>query len=230
VNLDRVDEAAALVAAVPTDFVYQLFYSANSTTQNNGVWAGVNNVKRYRIPDNHGGNGLPWRSANDPRVEWFIPSPATAFDQGLTAYAQGKYPARESNIPLAQGIEARLIQAEAALRQGAGGVASFVQIHNALRATMDGLAPLVEADIAAMSQDARVDLHFQERAFWLWQTAHRLGDQRRLIRQYGRDQPGAGFGTGEHYKGDTFGTDVNFPIPIEEDANPNSVACLNRDA
>jgi starch-binding outer membrane protein, SusD/RagB family len=227
-NLNRVSDAAATVADVPTNFVYWLYHSDNSTTQNNGIWAALNNVKRYRVTDRHGGNGLPYRSADDPRVPWFVPSPPTAFDATLTAYAQGLYMTRAANIPVTRGIEARLIEAEAALRQGAAGVSQFVSIHNALRATVAGLAPLDGSQIAGMTQDQRVNLHFQEKAFWTWQTGHRLGDQRRLMRQYNRDQPGAGFGTGPHYKGDVFGTDVNFPIPIEEDANPNAVACLDR--
>ena len=33
---------------------------------------------------------------------------------------------------------------------------------------------------------AREDLMFRERAFWLFGTGHRLGDMRRMIRQYGR--------------------------------------------
>ena len=31
-----------------------------------------------------------------------------------------------------------------------------------------------------------MDLLFSERAFWMFATGHRLGDMRRLIRQYGR--------------------------------------------
>ena len=36
------------------------------------------------------------------------------------------------------------------------------------------------------NQDAAIDLLFSERAFWMFATGHRLGDMRRLIRQYGR--------------------------------------------
>ena len=31
---------------------------------------------------------------------------------------------------------------------------------------------------------SRVDMLFRERAFWMYFTAHRLGDMRRLVRQY----------------------------------------------
>nr|MBA3554116.1 hypothetical protein [Gemmatimonadales bacterium] len=80
------------------------------------------------------------------------------------------------------------------------------------------------------------DVLFRERAFWLYATGHRLGDLRRLIRQYGRDAETV-FPTGEYYKGGlTYGEDVNLPLPRREQNNPNlpddpSLAgCLNRDA
>ncbi len=224
-NLDRVDEAGALAAQVPTDFEYVLEHSANSTTQNNGIWAAVNNIRRYRIPDRHGENGLPYRSADDPRVQWFIAG--AAFDQNLTGFAQEKYPARESPVWPAQGMEARLIEAEAALRSG--DVNAFVAIHNQLRASVAGLDPFEVATVETMTEAERVDLHFRERAFWLWQTGHRLGDLRRLIRQYGRSQDQV-FPSGSYFKGGSFGTDVNFPIPTDELNNPQFDGCLNRDA
>ncbi len=80
-----------------------------------------------------------------------------------------------------------------------------------------------------MTQAQRVDFHFAERAFWLWGTGHRLGDLRRLVRQYGRDSESV-FPTGAYFKGGNYGTDVNFPIPLEEDNNPNSSGCLDRSA
>ncbi|MFL5532171.1 MAG: hypothetical protein ACJ8BC_09400, partial [Gemmatimonadales bacterium] len=79
-----------------------------------------------------------------------------------------------------------------------------------------------------------VDQLFAERAFWLYATGHRLGDMRRLIRQYGRD-PETVFPTGDWFKGGlTYGTDVNLPLPRREQNNPNvpttGGGCLNRDA
>jgi hypothetical protein len=74
-----------------------------------------------------------------------------------------------------------------------------------------------------------VNLLFNERARWLWLTAHRLGDMRRLIRQYGRPANTV-FPTGSYFKVNfaSYGTDVNFPIPITEKQNPNFSACLDR--
>jgi hypothetical protein len=43
---------------------------------------------------------------------------------------------------------------------------------------------------------------------------------RRLITQYNRSPP-AVFPTGPYFKGGTFGTDVNSPVPQREQNNPN---------
>jgi hypothetical protein len=66
----------------------------------------------------------------------------------------------------------------------------------------------------------QVDQLFKERAYWLFLTGHRLGDLRRLIRQYGRNSESV-FPTGNYHKGGTYGTDVNSPVPQAEENNPN---------
>jgi hypothetical protein len=225
-NLNQTTQAVAQASQVPTSFRYELEHSDNSSPQNNGIWAALNNVKRYRIADQEGGTGLPYRSSRDPRVPWFQNGPA--FDQSLVAYSQLKYPDRTSTVAPADGIEARLIEAEAALRPPAD-LARFVQLHNELRGRISGLTAFTVAQIQSLSESARVNLHFQERAFWLWQTGHRLGDMRRLVRQYGR-APEQVFPTGPYFKGGSFGFDVNFPIPVEERNNPNFTGCMSRGA
>ena len=82
---------------------------------------------------------------------------------------------------VADGIEARLIEAEALLQ--AADFGGMTDILNDLR-DLQGLDPVAEPG----NQDEAVDLLFSERAFWLFATGHRLGDMRRLIRQYGRDR------------------------------------------
>jgi starch-binding outer membrane protein, SusD/RagB family len=67
---------------------------------------------------------------------------------------------------------------------------------------------------------AQVDQLFKERAYWLFLTSHRLGDMRRLIRQYGRGAETV-FPTGPYFKGGTYGTDVNSPVPQREQNNPS---------
>jgi hypothetical protein len=51
-------------------------------------------------------------------------------------------------------------------------------------------------------------------------TSHRLGDLRRLVRDYGRDSEDV-FPTGTYHKPGSYGADVNSPIPQAEDNNPN---------
>jgi hypothetical protein len=53
----------------------------------------------------------------------------------------------------------------------------------------------------------------------LWLTSHRLGDMRRLIREYGRHKNTV-FPVGISPNGGTFGTDVSLPIPFREQNNP----------
>lgn len=50
----------------------------------------------------------------------------------------------------------------------------------------------------------QVDLLFKERAYTMWLTAHRLGDMRRLIRQYGRSAS-AVFPSGAYHKAGAYG-------------------------
>src|SRR6185312_952148 len=86
---------------------------------------------------------------------------------------------------VADGIEARLIQAEAAYHGVTTGTGTWLQQLNALRhanALTSSLPDLTDPGTA----DARVDLIFQERAYWLYLTGHRLGDLRREIRNYQR--------------------------------------------
>jgi hypothetical protein len=121
------------------------------------------------------------------------------------------------------GPEARLIEAEAALQ--AGNTNQFLSIHNALRATQS-LPALTDPG----SQAARVDMHFKERAYWLFPTGHRLGDLRRMVRQYQRNReavfPSGGYPASKG--GGTYGQDVNFPVHFDEINNPKFTQCLDR--
>jgi hypothetical protein len=75
---------------------------------------------------------------------------------------------------------------------------------------------------------------FAERARWLWFTAHRLNDLRRLVRPVGQ-RGGYGyavnavFPNGAYFKnGLVYGNDVNLPVPLTEQNNPNFVQCIDR--
>jgi hypothetical protein len=233
-NLGQFANAAAAVAGVPTTFKYQTYHSAATTRQNNGVWNGtVVPSSRYTVSNNEGTNGYNYlQTPNDPRMPW-TPSTRVGFD-GTTRNlpTQQKYPTNATPAVVADGIEARLIELEARLQGGtqADRDAVFAGL-NSLRSTAITPAMPALAGSAPTTQAAAVDQLFRERAAWLWLTGHRLGDMRRLIRQYGRD-PNTVFPVGPVSTrfGSTYGSDVNFPVPFDETNNPNFTGCIDRKA
>ena len=226
-DLGHFAEAAAAAAIVPTDFVYVNEHADSPLRLQNAIFI-YTNEGLWSVADQEGGVGLPFRSAVDPRVPVdSLDDDGDGFaDPGLDLitpqYSLGKYPDPTAPVPVADGIEARLIEAEGQLQ--ANNFSGMRTILNDLRDTQ-GLAPLP----AAANLDEAIDQLFSERAFWLFATGHRLGDMRRLIRQYGRDVNTV-FPNGDYHKGGVYGNDVNFPLPIEEENNPNSVGCLDRNA
>jgi hypothetical protein len=130
---------------------------------------------------------------------------------------------------LADGVEARLIEAENQLAQN--DVVGYLATLNALRAASGlTLAPLADPG----TPEARLRLLFHERGFWMYLTNHRLGDLRRLTRSVANG--GYGLATNTVFPsgaytgrgGGVYGTDVNFPIPVEEDNNPKFHGCIDR--
>ena len=219
-NRNQPAAAAALAATVATSFTYLSTHSVNST--DNVLWLQSISLRRYVMADNEGTNGLNFRSANDPRIP--IGPLVNAFDNSVQNVAtQAIWTKRTDSVVVASGIEARLIEAEAALR--AGNNALFLQKLNDARATKAALTPLADPG----TQTARENLLFRERAFWMFSTGHRLGDLRRLIRQYGRTADQV-FPIGISSKGTPYGSDVNFPIPQSEQNNPKdpTAQCTDR--
>ena len=102
----------------------------------------------------------------------------TGLDLITPQYMLLKYPDATAPVPVADGIEARLIEAEAQLQ--AGNRSGMTTTLNDLRQSFPdfGLGNLSTPG----TQAAAVDLLFSERAFWLYATGHRLGDMRRLVR------------------------------------------------
>lgn len=214
-SLANLPAAAALVAPVPTDWAWLVFHSDNSDRQNNGIWEFNWNQGRWTQANNEGGNGLPFRNG-DPRTPFV--GLGVGFDGTRALFGTLKYPDRNAEVAVASGIEARLIEAEAQLAAGSTG--PFLTTLNTLRAGVPGLTALTLPGTAAAQQD----LLFRERAFWLYLTGHRLGDLRRLIRQYNRPLNTV-FPTGTYTGrgGGTYGAQVSFPVPFEERNNPNFV-------
>lgn len=231
-SLGLYNEAATTVTPVPTNFRFDIRHATTSRRTQNGVFFAINQLERWSMANKKGGTGVDYLdayTAGDPRTPWVYAPDSLGFDRAAgPQFYQLKYPSLTAAIPLASGIEARLVEAEAALQ--AGNTADFGTIHNALRATLAAAAvgPVSPGTMTAAQQ---VDFHFRERALWLYATGHRLGDMRRLIRQYGRSENTV-FPSGPYYRAQypTFGTDVNFPVPFAETNNPSYTGCLDRDA
>ncbi len=221
VDLGQFTAAGALVANVPDTFKYQIEHSISTPREQNGVYVFNALSKRWSLSDLEGGNGLPFMTANDPRVP-YNNTGTPGFDGATPLVILLKYTDYSDPTTLADGVEARLIEAEAALQ--AGDNTTWLAKLNGLRADA-GMPALADPG----TQAAREDLLFSERAFWMFGTGHRLGDLRRLVRQYGRNAESV-FPTGPYFKGGVYGTDVNLPVPLDEKNNPSFTGCLNRDA
>jgi hypothetical protein len=230
-DLGQSASAATAVAAVPTNYVYRVTYPSSQVTVWNEIADDMMNPARnwYLIGDNEGGNGLPFVSAADPRVPTkFIKNSSV---DAVPSFAFTPFVDFSTPLVVENGIEARLIEAEAALQ--ANDVTTYLAKLNGLRqsAISPAMAPLTDPG----AQTSRVDLLFRERAFWLFLTAHRQGDLRRLIRQYGRTQDKV-FPTGAYQHSLlNYGAEVTFPIFSEgNNGNPNlnstTNACLDRNA
>ena len=246
-NLNRPADAAAAVAAVPTTYRYLLFHSENTARQNNNIFNVSLNFPRFSVSGNEGGTGLRYRlDSTDvrvyaPRGKGVALSPSVGADGTTPQFVVTKYPSRSAPIIFADGVEARLIEAENAARTGG----AYVGILNTLRASAATLIltppgpstlltnpPAVAALpplTAASTPAAQIDQVFQERAYWMFLTGHRLGDMRRLIKHIGRNSETV-FPTGTYFKGGAYGVDVNFPVPFQETNNPNFTQCLDRNA
>ncbi len=222
--LGRIAEARDAVVGIPTDFTYHLVYSSVAKKYL------PDGVVVDRISDLEGANGLPFRTANDPRLSM----PA------LHDFA--------APFTLATGIDARLMEAEASLVTGEE---SWLSKLNQLRTTctetatcptpappgeagVANLPPLTDPSPGASMSDtaarsARLDLIFSERAYWLFLTGRRQGDLRRLIRTYHR-KPYTVYPIGP-YLAAVYGSDVNLPVPMSERSlNPKYKGCFDRDA
>jgi hypothetical protein len=243
-DLDEYDSAAAAVVNVPTSGVYAVQYGTQLNLGNN-VWAylGTGGFPEITVANDEGQNGLNFVSAHDPRVPTTTNGPLVSYNAFSSA---------ASPIVLASGIEAQLIQAEAALSHG---TPAWLDMLNALRtngtyttapdatnpsqidttynagtAGVAGLAPLTDPGTA----NARVDLVFRERAFWMYLTGHREGDLRRLVRQYGRPE-GTVYPTGPYLLPVvrtgvpvSYGTQVvGLPDANEQRENPVYHGCFN---
>jgi len=220
IDLGRYDDAAAAVAGIPTNFSFAVTYSATSVV--NAIYDWMNATLNYAPANKEGGNGMDFVEARDPRVTVIrnaagTPTPRAGQD-GANHFTQTVFATAGAPMPLATGVEARMIEAEVALQKG--DATTYLAKLNDARTTVTGLTPLTDPGSAA----ARQNLLFRERAFWFWGTAHRLGDLRRLVKAYSRPAETV-FPTGPYFKGGAFGTDVALIPAQAEKNNPDFTGC-----
>lgn len=243
----NIDEALAISKLIRTEERYAIPYSFK-------YQEGVESdsfARKASVSDREGINGLPFITSNDPRT----PSDFKTVSIG------SKWPARKMYYPrkfvgdsfsfvLATGVEARLIEAEYLLAKNR--VSEWLSMLNELR--NDGT--YVEINIEEESlvdtlwnpglgkvahlpplkdpgnSESRITLMFNERAYWLYLSGHRLPDLRRLVRQYGRDAESV-FPTGPYTYSNAadayYGTAVNMEISSNESPNRLSQGCIGRD-
>src|SRR5690606_38824041 len=138
-DLGRFEEAAQAAAAVPTEFVYNAEYGSSPGKTNRLRFTFSRTGNNLSVSDREGVNGLDFVSAGDPRVP--VTLLGIAHDDATRIYAAAKHQDVSAPIVVASGIEARLIEAEAALKRGDP---SSLTILNELRATQitPAMAPL----------------------------------------------------------------------------------------
>jgi hypothetical protein len=252
VDMNQYTQAATTVADVPVTFQYLVYNTTNTSNEQSGVYTNAGPPsKRFAVADNDGTTGLFFRTEGqdsssktnathkgDTRIRWY--QSGVGQDSKSAAYYELKYPDYAAKVVLADGIEAQLIIAESQL---AAGGSTWLTTLNNLRSnsTLFNTPPYTNvgqpagATLPALAdpgvKSAQVDLLFHERAFWMFLTGHRLGDMRRLVWQYTRGAETV-FPTGNYQgaAGGVMGTDVNFPITIDEQNNPTAPGCTDRSA
>lgn len=184
-NLGNWDTARDLAAQVPTDFVYNAFYSNNSGREQNEVFDETH--QRYEMSA-LGTIVAELGPDDDPRVPYTDcrnGNPACSAEvgaDGLTAHLrQEKYGDLGADIPLVKGTEMRLIEAEAELADGSPDATAAMDKINEVR-TFHGLSGLTAPNGVGASgpdgfQPGTAWYHLdRERLLTLWLEARRLND------------------------------------------------------
>lgn len=244
-NLGQYANAASFVttAAVPTTYLYDMTFSA--TSQTNGMYSLIVSGGRIGVADSFAiisgqpsviKNALPFGSSGDPRVQIILGSTVGSKPEDQVTqpfYVSKLWVNQYDPLVLASGVDARLTEAEAKL--AGNDIPGMMTILNDLRTNATrpviGLItiPVMAALPTPATKDAAITLLFRERGFWTFARGQRLADLRRLIRQYGRTEDQV-FPTGLYFKGGSYGTDVNLPVPNSEQVNPLFHGCFDRKA
>ncbi len=219
-GLGRYADASNAVATVPTSAQYALDYSTGA----NGVpLRDLYTTKNtYVVYDTEGQNGIRWSAPAGQPSDLRVPLTVVSG----TMYRQRKFTSQTGRVVLADGIQARMIEAEAALQPANAPSGDWLTKLNAARA-MQSLDPLTDPG----SAEARINLLFKERAFSFYLTGARLGDMRRLVRNYSYPVNSV-YAVGMYPKANlifqSYGEAVVFVLDnSESDLNPLYRGCIN---
>lgn len=225
-------QAASIASGVPSDFVRLVEYSSNSPDQNNELanftWGFIQQI-RWSV-----GDGTTAERDNerfDYIDEWvdqglIDPDPGDQFSSQnavIPVVLQQVYDEQSSDMVLASGWEARMIEAEATLRTGSPAAAEDM-VNDLLTDPSQALNPMLAANsdlplgafepvdfTGSLSND--LPQLARARAAGLWLTGQRQATSRRFAEEDGVDLYPVRNG------GDL---DVCLPIPQQEkDDNPN---------
>lgn len=258
-SLNEYQAAAEVARLVPDTFVYLNRHAIGTTATGIANFASSPQTLGFgALADREGGNGLPYISSGDPRTASTPVTNSNSTWPATQAYAPDRWsnPSPGSSpIIMASGVEARLIEVEAALKADDP---SWITALNALRndgtfsigsnsadtvwgpgigatlfrppfaTSFDGMPPLSPAPTA----EERVLQLMNERAAWLYLTGRRHPDMRRLIRQYGMKVDDV-FPIGPYPAGPrgSYTKEVVIPPPVNEiGTNTAYKGCINHDA
>ncbi len=228
-GINDIAGAATEVAGIPTSFSYDLTFATSSG--DNILWSQPLSQGRYSVGDTivktSAGSfiahaSIPFGTTTDPRVP--TQRLTTKAQDGSVFLVTTSLWAQSTTVSLVNGLDARLIEAEAFL--AAGDIVNYLATLNALRAAPPKIGTVQPAPMPPLTDPgtptARQAQLFSEKAYWTFGRGQRLSDMRRLERQYAWPDS-AVFPTGTHYRGIAYGTDVNLPVPQDElNNNPMS--------
>jgi hypothetical protein len=170
-------EAAADAQIVPTNYVFNAFFSTNTAAENNDLVFETNNRLEYTV------FSTQWAQVfRDPRVPWdTVKTSGGAIQNGQNGrtpmFRQRKFNGLGADIPLVKGTEMLMLRAEAALR--ANDVPGAMTLINQQRAfystTSNPLPALTGITTAAQAWPVLQ----KERGAVLWLENRRFWDLRR---------------------------------------------------
>ncbi len=187
VGLGDWSKAVADAQRVPTDFVYYAIYSDNSTREYNVIYLETHQRHEMSAYQTLAHRVAMEQGSPDPRApftdcrEGDCPN-AQGADGSTPHLRQEKYADRGADIPVVKGTEMRLIEAEAALRNG--DLATALAKINEVRAFF-GLDPIDPATVSGVGDLRNADendgwsILDRERHLTLWLEGRRLWDLHR---------------------------------------------------